>query len=146
VVHDEDGDVMLALEGTEVAKQGRDLAGVVLVDAVEPDKGVKHIVPPLAGREAELDRIIAEYAADAIAELAAPAASFTTDDHAWVRNHAAGSLAEIEVATVRLVAFYTSRNLSHAAARLGMAPVSLSRWFGRRELPRMMPSEHWSHR
>jgi ActR/RegA family two-component response regulator len=90
-------------------------------------------VPPLAERSAELDRIIAEYAADAIAELAAPAASFTADDHVWVRDHAAGSLAAIEAATLRLVATHTSRNLSHAAARLGMAPVSLSRWLGRRQ-------------
>jgi hypothetical protein len=93
-------------------------------------------VPPLAQRSAELDRIIAEYAADAIAELAAPSSSFTADDHAWVRGHAAASLAEIEAATLRLVALYTSRNMSHAAARLGMAPVSLIRWLGRRELPR----------
>ena len=90
-------------------------------------------VPPLAERSADLDRIIAENAADAIAELAAPAASFTADDHAWVRDHAAGSLAEIETATLRVVATHTSRNLSHAAARLGMAPVSLSRWLGRRQ-------------
>lgn len=94
------------------------------------------VVPPLAGRMAELDRIIAEYAGDAIAELSAPPSSFTANDHAWVRDHAAGSLAEIEAATLRLVALYTSRNLSHAAERLGMAPVSLSRWLGRRELPR----------
>jgi hypothetical protein len=93
-------------------------------------------VPPLAERSAELDRIITEYAADAIAELAASSASFTADDHAWVRQHAATSLVEIEAATLRLVALYTSRNLSHAAARLGMAPVSLSRWLARRELPR----------
>jgi len=93
-------------------------------------------VPPLASRADELDRIIAEYADDAIAELAAPRNGFTADDHAWVRDKAAASLAEIEAATLRLVALYTSRNLSHAAARLGMAPVSLSRWLGRRELPR----------
>jgi hypothetical protein len=36
MVHDEDGDVVLALEGAEVAEQGGDLAGVVLVDTVEP--------------------------------------------------------------------------------------------------------------
>ena len=90
-------------------------------------------VPPLAERSAELDRIIAEYAADAIAEMAAPAASVTADDHMWVRDHAAASLAEIEAATLRVVATHTSRNLSHAAAWLGMAPVSLSRWLGRRQ-------------
>ena len=46
-------------------------------------------------------------------------------------------LAEIEKATLRLVAIRSSRNVSAAAARLGMAPVSLSRWIGRRTLPPM---------
>jgi hypothetical protein len=95
-------------------------------------------VPRLAARRSELDRIIAEYADDAIAELAAPATSFTVDDHAWVRAHAAAWLVEIEKATRRLVAIRTSRNLSGAAARLGMAPVSLMRWIGRRRLPARM--------
>jgi hypothetical protein len=89
-------------------------------------------VPPLAGRSAELDRIIAEYAGDATAELAAPPSSFTADDHAWVRDQAAASLAEIEKATLRLVTLRTSRSLSHAAAQLGMAAVSLSRWLDRK--------------
>jgi len=44
-------------------------------------------------------------------------------------------LPDIEKATLRLVAIRESRNLSAAAARLGMAPVSLSRWIGRRKLP-----------
>jgi hypothetical protein len=97
-------------------------------------------VPPLTRRSAELDRIIAEYAGDAIAELAAPPSSFTARDHAWVRNNAAASLAEIEKATLRLVTLRTSRNMSHAAARLEMAPVSLSRWLGRRRsLPATRP-------
>jgi hypothetical protein len=52
-----------------------------------------------------------------------------------VRKNAASSLPEIEKATLRLVALRHSRNLSQAAARLGMAPVSLSRWIGRREMP-----------
>ena len=72
-------------------------------------------VPPVAQRSAELDRIIAEYAADATAELAAPPSSFTADDHAWVRDQAAASLAEIETATLRLVAIRISHNLSGAA-------------------------------
>src|ERR1051325_4719947 len=95
-------------------------------------------VPPLADRSAEMDRSIAEYADDAIAELGAPSSSFTVDDHAWVRGQAAVSLVEIEKATLRLVAIRTSRNLSGAAARLGMAPVSLTRWIGRRTLPPRM--------
>src|SRR3954469_11874103 len=93
------------------------------------------IVPPLAQRSAELNRIIAEFAGDALFELGAPTSSFTAADHAWVREHAAASLTEIEAATLRLITLRTSRNLSHAAARLGMSPVSLSRWLGHRKLP-----------
>lgn len=62
------------------------------------------ILPPLAQRAAELDRIIAEYADDALVDLAASEASLTDIDRAWVREHAATSLAEIEAATLRLVA------------------------------------------
>jgi len=104
------------------------------------------VVPPLALRLVDLDRIIDEYAGDAIAEIAAPASSFTADDHAWVRDHAATSLAEIEATTLRLVMLRTSRNLSHAAARLGMAPVSLSRWLDRRELLPVMLPNRGAHR
>jgi hypothetical protein len=93
------------------------------------------VVPALASREAELDRIIAEYAEDAIAQLGTPRTGFLAADRAWVREYAATSLPEIEKATLRLVAIRESRNLSNAAARLGMAPVSLSRWIGRRSLP-----------
>lgn len=47
--------------------------------------------------------------------------------------------AEIEKATRRVVALRVSRNLSQAAARLGMAPVSLWRWILRRKLPTFIP-------
>jgi hypothetical protein len=98
------------------------------------------VVPPLASRAHELDRIIVEYAGDAIAALGAPHEAFTADDRVWVRDNTAASLDEIEKATLRLVTLRTSRNLSHAAARLGMAPVSLDRWLGRRMSPPMIPS------
>ena len=92
-------------------------------------------VPSLVGREPEIDRIIAEYAEDAVIALGAPRAGFPAADRDWVREHSATSLPEIEKATLRLVALRNSRNLSNAAARLGMAPVSLSRWIGRRRMP-----------
>jgi hypothetical protein len=97
-------------------------------------------IPPLAGREAELDRIIAEYAEDAAIELGAPRTPFPGVDRDWVREHAGATLPDIEKATLRLVALRQSRNLSNAAGRLGMAPVSLSRWIGRRRMPmRVVP-------
>jgi hypothetical protein len=94
-------------------------------------------VPPLTTRTKELPRIVDEYAADAITELGAHAADFTADDKAWVLAHRALTLEEIEKATLRLVALRMSKTLPHAAERLGMAPVSLSRWIGRRKLPRV---------
>jgi len=92
------------------------------------------VIPRLTSREDEIDQIINDYAADAIAELGT-SSEFLAADRAWVREHACTTLPEIETATLRLVALRASRNLAHAAARLGMAPVSLSRWIGRRRLP-----------
>jgi Inner membrane component of T3SS, cytoplasmic domain len=110
------------------------------IEECEPFLSVPITVPPLASRAGELDRIIMEYAEDAIAELGTLRTNFLPADLEWVRTHAASSLPEIEKATLRLVAIRESRNLSNAAARLGMAPVSLSRWIGRRKLPmRIVP-------
>lgn len=92
-------------------------------------------LPPLETRDDDIDRIIAEYAADAIAELAAPSIGFSEADHAWVREHAAGSLEEIEKATLRLTAVRTSDTITKAAAQLGIAVPSLSRWIDRRRQP-----------
>jgi hypothetical protein len=92
-------------------------------------------IPRLATRAAELDRIISEYADDAMLELGTQRSGFPEDDHAWVREHACTSLPDIEKATLRLVALRASRTVAEAAARLGMAPVSLARWIGRHRLP-----------
>jgi len=94
-------------------------------------------VPSLRTRAKELPRIVDEYAADAIAELRASSASFTEADRQWVIEHNPWTLPEIEKATLRLVALRISKNLSRAAERLGMAPVSLSRWLHRRRLERV---------
>jgi hypothetical protein len=92
-------------------------------------------VPSLRARTDELPRIVKEYAIDAVAELCALRASFTDADRQWVLDNVPLTLPEIEKATLRLVAIRTSRNMSNAAARLGMAPVSLSRWVSRRKRP-----------
>jgi len=90
-------------------------------------------VPSLAVRTDELPRIVDEYAIDAVAELRTLRECFTAADRQWVLRNAPLTLAEIEKATLRLVAIRASRNMSDAAARLGMAPVSLSRWISRRK-------------
>jgi hypothetical protein len=96
------------------------------------------VVPALRGRVSELLKIIDAYALDAIAALATRTDCFTDADRAWVAAHASDCLAQIEKATLRVVAIRISRNLSAAAARLDMAPVSLSRWFARR--PTLTPT------
>lgn len=92
-------------------------------------------LPALATRRDDIDRIIAEYAADAIADLVAPSIGFSEADHAWVREHAAGSLEEIEKATLRLTAIRASDTVTKAAAQLGMAVPSLLKWIERRRQP-----------
>ena len=92
-------------------------------------------VPPLATRAGDLRRIIDEYAGDAIAQLGMQPNAFPSSDRDWVLEHAAHSLPEIEKATRRLLAIRETGNLNQAAARLGMARVSLKAWIGRRPLP-----------
>jgi hypothetical protein len=89
-------------------------------------------LPSLRERADDVDRIISEYAQDATTELGIVRESFTDEDRAWVRTYSASSLPDIERGTRRLVAVRASRNVSIAAQRLGMAPVSLSRWIERR--------------
>jgi hypothetical protein len=116
-------------------------ARVQLVICARQPSDVEHFgpapvsVPAVAARAGELVRIIDEYAADAIDTLGMPAGSFSPDDRDWVVRQAASSLPEIEKATRRLLAIRGSGNLNQAAARLGMARVSLKKWIGHRPLP-----------
>jgi hypothetical protein len=91
-------------------------------------------IPSLVDRAQELPRIIEEYATDAVAMLGVDETFFTERDRTWILEHAISTISEIEKTTLRLVAARASSNMSHAAARLGMAPVSLSRWVDRRQL------------
>lgn len=92
-------------------------------------------VPALSTRPGDLGRIVDAYAADAIAAMGMQPGSFPPSDHAWVLEHAADSLPEIEKATRRLLVIRETGNLNQAAAKLGMARVSLKKWIGRRPLP-----------
>ena len=96
-------------------------------------------IPRLQLRERELSRIVDEYAEDAITALKLGLDHLDHDDRDWLMAHCARSLAEIEKATLRIVALSASKNCAQAAALLGMAPVSLVRWLGRRP-PRALRS------
>ena len=97
-------------------------------------------VPPLQLRGIELPRIADEYAQEAIATLGVTKRCFTQEDRSRVMQYCAQSLEDIEKATLRVVAIRATDNLSQAAARLGMAPVSLQRWMARR-LPMVLDPE-----
>jgi hypothetical protein len=90
------------------------------------------VVPALGMRVRELPRIVDGYARDALDALGADDACFTQADRRWVLDRSPRSLAEIETATLRLVALRQAGTIDGAARRLGMAHVSLTRWLGRR--------------
>lgn len=91
-------------------------------------------VPPLSSRPDEIERVIDDYAADAMMALQAPGA-FTRVDREWVRLHSATTLPEVEKGTLRIVALRSAGNIARAAAMIGMAHASLGEWIGRRRLP-----------
>jgi hypothetical protein len=91
-------------------------------------------IPSIEARAHELDRLIDDYAHDAIAALAVDT-PFTKHDRDWVRVHSADSLVDIEKGTARLVALRTAGNVARAASLLDMAHASLGEWIGRRRLP-----------
>jgi FHA domain len=93
------------------------------------------VVPPLSNRRQEITRIVDEYADEAAAAMSA-AVHLTAADRDWILRSSASSIAEIEKGTRRLLAIRQHDDSIAAAARaLGMAPVSLARWVGRRALP-----------
>jgi hypothetical protein len=101
----------------------------------EPPIASPIVLPPLDERAAELDRIIDEYAAEAVAGLGA-VATFMPADRDWVRRHEAATLAQIERATRRLVAIRDNGgSITRAAAQLAMSHAALSEWVARRTLP-----------
>jgi transcriptional regulator of acetoin/glycerol metabolism len=53
-----------------------------------------------------------------------------------VARHATSSFADIEIATLRLVAFHHAGNVHQAAARLGLSHVALGKWLKLRGLVR----------
>jgi hypothetical protein len=93
------------------------------------------VLPPLAARAGEIGRIVDEYIADAVKDLGADR-PLGGEDRAWIDQHATSSLAEIEKSARRLVAIRKAGGVSAAAALLGMSHNALSRWIGRRPLPK----------
>jgi hypothetical protein len=92
-------------------------------------------VPALEDRRAELDRVVRVCAAEAMAMLNAPRVLDLDGIESIVHESSLGgipTIAGIAKAAERFVAMRMAGGVTRAAAMLGMAPVSLARWYGRR--------------
>jgi hypothetical protein len=92
-------------------------------------------IPALSTRQHELDRLIDEYAHDAVIALRS-SAPFTKTDRDWVRTHSATSLPEIEKGAWRIAAVRHAGSIARAAKLLGMSHAALGEWFARRRTKR----------
>lgn len=90
------------------------------------------VIPPLAQREFELDRIIDAHVMEAQLELGGGA--LLPGDREWLRSHEAATLPQIDVAVRRLIAIRASGSIMAAATRLGMSRAALAEWVQRRKL------------
>ena len=90
-------------------------------------------VPKLTRRPvADIHRIVVEYALDAISELRAELSSFSEADREQVAAHEAKAWADIEVATLRIVARKYAGSVHGAAEHLGLSHAGLGKWLKRR--------------
>ncbi|HWO26378.1 MAG TPA: hypothetical protein VNO30_46940 [Kofleriaceae bacterium] len=89
------------------------------------------VVPSIRERAHEVPRIIDEYAGDAVRTLRD--AWFSDLDREWVIRHAAGSLSEIETATLRRTALRVAGSIEAAAKLLGLTGVGMRQWLHRRK-------------
>lgn len=88
-------------------------------------------IPSLRERSRDLGFLVSEYFKEACSVLGANDVRPTERIRELV-GRSVGSHADLEKTALRLVALASSRNMSQAAERLRMAPVSLSRWLARR--------------
>jgi Flp pilus assembly secretin CpaC len=103
------------------------------------------IPPPSSRTSVQLEHVVVEYAADA-ARLLGADKPLSAADRAWVLAHAAQkgtalSLGAISKATLRLTMLRAEGSIALAATRLGMARVSLAKWFARRPPPPGLSAE-----
>lgn len=91
-------------------------------------------LPSLTTRRHEIDRLILEYADDAVLVLDAPGRCFRVHELEWLREVELDGVTDIEEMTRRVVAL-RSWGVVGGAQRLGISHVALSRWARRRRIP-----------
>jgi hypothetical protein len=88
-------------------------------------------IPSLAERAPDLEHLLDESLKDAAETLGVHDGRLSESLRESVLRHVE-SFPDLEKTALRLLALASSRNVSQAAERLHMAPVSLSRWVSRR--------------
>ena len=91
------------------------------------------VLPAVAEREHELDRILESYGADAATQLGSPSAGLRPHDLAWIRK-GVKTLADAEEVMLRVVAV-RNFGVSVGAERLGITHGALGRYLRRRKIP-----------
>lgn len=91
-------------------------------------------LPSLASRPHELDRLVHEYAADAVKKLDAAAPKFREHEMSWIRASNPTSLDDVETTALRIVAL-RNWGVNAGAEKLGISHAALSRWASRRKIP-----------
>lgn len=91
-------------------------------------------VPALELRNDDRERLILEYASDAVHALGVGSNGFREHELVWLRDVPLASLEDVEVLTMRLVAERVF-GATHGAARLGITRRALSEYLRRRGIP-----------
>jgi hypothetical protein len=91
-------------------------------------------LPPIASRTGDLDQLVKEFAADAVAILGASGTGFREHEMVWIRTTSLETLAEIEEVTFRIVAM-RNYGVRGGAFRIGITHAGLSLWARRRNIP-----------
>ncbi|MEO7729905.1 MAG: hypothetical protein ABIY55_02955 [Kofleriaceae bacterium] len=97
-------------------------------------------IPALSAHAPESGLLVQEVFDDAALELETSSLRLPRAMRQNILDRVA-SFSELEKTALRVVALASSRNISQAATRLGMAPVSLTRWLERRRWLRAILSD-----
>jgi len=92
------------------------------------------VVPPLASRKEEIDRLIDEYAREAAGLLGLGQHWLSNPERMWIRN-SMRTLAAIQRATIRLAAIRQAGSMTQGAIRLGISHVAMLKWLRTHKFP-----------
>jgi hypothetical protein len=105
------------------------------VHDVEPFATSPIVVPPLASRKAEIDRVIMEYATEAAGVMGISERWLSPSERVWIRDHAGDSLPEIQKATLRLAAIRQAGSSSAGAIKVGISHTAMLKWLRNHKYP-----------